>query len=232
MAFDQYCNENVFGPLGMSETGWFLADLIQDHIAMPYGYFGGAYIPYGFYGFPDYPSGSLRTSMPQLARFLIPHVNGGALGAMQILSPETVELMHSEQFPELDTRYGLGFDLSTMVGGESLIGHDGGEAGVIADMYFRPDDGRGVCLVANGEPFAGGEFQAYWQIFTRLFEVGPVCPGDLNGDGMVDVLDLLAVLSAWGPCPDPPTACPGDINHDDAVDVLDMLALLKAWGPC
>ena len=25
--------------------------------------------------------------------------------------------------------------------------------------------------------------------------------GDMNGDSVVDVLDLLAVISAWGPCP-------------------------------
>jgi hypothetical protein len=25
-------------------------------------------------------------------------------------------------------------------------------------------------------------------------------PEDINGDGIVDVLDLLEVLSAWGPC--------------------------------
>ena len=24
--------------------------------------------------------------------------------------------------------------------------------------------------------------------------------GDLNGDGVVDVVDLLALLAAWGPC--------------------------------
>ena len=26
------------------------------------------------------------------------------------------------------------------------------------------------------------------------------CSGDLNGDGTVDVADLLMILSAWGPC--------------------------------
>jgi hypothetical protein len=25
-------------------------------------------------------------------------------------------------------------------------------------------------------------------------------PEDINGDGVVDVLDLLEVLAAWGPC--------------------------------
>jgi hypothetical protein len=29
----------------------------------------------------------------------------------------------------------------------------------------------------------------------------PECPEDVNEDGYVDVLDLLAVIAAWGPCP-------------------------------
>jgi len=56
----------------------------------------------------------------------------------------------------------------------------------------------------------------------------PDCPADINGDGMVDVLDLLAVLAAWGDCP----GCPEDITGDDVVDVLDLLEVLGAWGPC
>ncbi len=50
--------------------------------------------------------------------------------------------------------------------------------------------------------------------------------GDITGDGVVDVLDLLELLSAWGPCPD----CPEDLNGDGVVDVLDLLILLSEWS--
>jgi hypothetical protein len=53
------------------------------------------------------------------------------------------------------------------------------------------------------------------------------CDGDLNGDGVVDVSDLLILLSAWGQ-----VGVPGDINGDGAIDVADLLLLLGAWGPC
>jgi hypothetical protein len=53
------------------------------------------------------------------------------------------------------------------------------------------------------------------------------CPADVNGDLVVDVLDLLAVLAAWGA-----TSGPEDINGDGVVDVLDLLELLAGWGPC
>jgi hypothetical protein len=55
----------------------------------------------------------------------------------------------------------------------------------------------------------------------------PSCPGDVNGDGVVDVLDLLLVLAAWGN-----PGGPEDINGDGIVDVLDLLEVLANWGPC
>lgn len=58
---------------------------------------------------------------------------------------------------------------------------------------------------------------------------GPI--GDLNGDGVVDVSDLLAVLNAWGHCPDgSPAQCPADVNGDGVIDVSDMLGVLSNWG--
>ena len=51
---------------------------------------------------------------------------------------------------------------------------------------------------------------------------------DQNNDGVVDIDDVFAVLSAWGPCDD----CPEDINDDGMVDIDDIFAVLAAWGPC
>jgi hypothetical protein len=52
-----------------------------------------------------------------------------------------------------------------------------------------------------------------------------VLEGDINGDGDVDVVDLLALLNAWGDCGD----CPEDLDGNGVVDVVDLLALLNAW---
>ena len=51
------------------------------------------------------------------------------------------------------------------------------------------------------------------------------CPGDINGDSIVDVQDLLLVLAEWG-C----LGCPSDINQDGVTDVLDLLEVLADWG--
>ncbi len=53
--------------------------------------------------------------------------------------------------------------------------------------------------------------------------------GDIDGNGLVNVTDLLALLGAWGNCPLPPAPCPADINGDGAVNVTDLLIVLANW---
>ncbi len=66
---------------------------------------------------------------------------------------------------------------------------------------------------------------------VKLLLIGcGVTPGDLDGDGTVGIIDLLILLSAWGPCTDPPEPCPADLDGDGAVGILDLLTLLANWG--
>ena len=55
------------------------------------------------------------------------------------------------------------------------------------------------------------------------------CPADTDVNGAVEVIDLLALLAAWGPCPAP---CIEDTDGNGTVEVIDLLALLAGWGPC
>jgi hypothetical protein len=71
-------------------------------------------------------------------------------------------------------------------------------------------------------PFAAG------QIIT-LIAGGPTSPGDVDNDGIVGIEDFLAVLGAWGPCPDPPAACPADVDGDCEVGIVDLLIVLANW---
>lgn len=54
----------------------------------------------------------------------------------------------------------------------------------------------------------------------------PPIVGDLNGDGVVNVDDLVMLLGAWGPC----EGCAADLNDDGLVNVDDLVTLLGAWG--
>ena len=71
------------------------------------------------------------------------------------------------------------------------------------------DDGTGTIVLAPEPAF-------------EYFELG-----DLDGDGTVGIVDFLALLSAWGPCPAP---CIADLDGDGVVGIVDFLALLAHWG--
>ena len=81
----------------------------------------------------------------------------------------------------------------------------------------------------DGEPIEADRFLTV-EMTDDLHVVKPVfeepIAGDVNGDGAVDLADLLAVLFDWGPCVD----CPSDFNDDDVVDFNDLLILLGNWG--
>jgi predicted outer membrane repeat protein len=53
------------------------------------------------------------------------------------------------------------------------------------------------------------------------------CAEDVNGDGAVDVSDLLLVIGAWGA-----SGGAEDIDGSGTVDVSDLLMLIAAWGSC
>jgi hypothetical protein len=53
------------------------------------------------------------------------------------------------------------------------------------------------------------------------------CFGDLDGDGNVNVSDLLNIIAQWGL-----TDSPADVNSDGIVNVSDLLLVVGAWGPC
>lgn len=57
------------------------------------------------------------------------------------------------------------------------------------------------------------------------------CTGDLNGDGLVNIEDMLAILASWGRC-DGYGPCAADLDEDGIVDDFDLDVLLKNWGLC
>ncbi len=70
---------------------------------------------------------------------------------------------------------------------------------------------------------------------TILYADPTPCTSDLNHDCIVDVLDFLAFLDAFGNCEGEPGPCGvggvnADYNHDLLVDVLDFLDFLDAFG--
>ncbi|MDG2200749.1 MAG: hypothetical protein P8K80_06165 [Phycisphaerales bacterium] len=92
----------------------------------------------------------------------------------------------------------------------------------------------GSCCLEDGSCFIGleyecddlpfGEFEP--DVYCEDSTCGS-CDGDTNGDGFVDVEDLLAVIGNWG------TESPEcDFDGSGVVDVNDLLMVVGGWGEC
>ncbi|MBX3354414.1 MAG: hypothetical protein KF724_01800 [Phycisphaeraceae bacterium] len=57
------------------------------------------------------------------------------------------------------------------------------------------------------------------------------CASDVNGDGMIDAMDLTEILGRWG-ASDSKGCNTADVNGDGIVDGNDLAAVLGTWGPC
>lgn len=102
-----------------------------------------------------------------------------------------------------------------------------GANGAIHVLQAVGPEAGGPALVVGGDFTAIDGQPANRIAFWRPKQHPPI--GDLNGDDVVDVSDLLLLFGAWGPC-SAGQPCPADLNGDGNVDVTDLLLLLSNWG--
>ena len=151
---DDYADAHLFGPLGMTNTHWHLADFPDvDVIAMPYDEDGE---PYGHYGFPTWPDGQLRTSVNDIGRFVGAVLNGGELDGVRILQPKTVDAMLEPWLPETDPYQGWFWALGVEPG---TAGHSGGDDGVSTNLEIDLNAGLGIVLLTNSD---SGDMPLVW----------------------------------------------------------------------
>lgn len=160
--FDAYCREHIFDPLDMRHTSWRLAAIDISRLAVPYDRTKSGFAPYAQYGEPNYPDGMLRTSVSELANFLIAVMQGGTFRDRRILKPETVEEMLRRQ-TQLDKSQGLVW-FKEKIDGRTVWGHNGDDDGASATMWFDRKRDQGVILMANGE------WKKEDKLFARLFD--------------------------------------------------------------
>ena len=159
MPFDEYCEQTIFEPICMSNTGWFLADFEPGRVATPHYFSNGQYVGIPQFGFADYPNGLLRASIQDVAQFMLAYLEGGTLGGNEILTAATIDSVFSLQVPSIDPYQGLIW-YTDNYGGYELWGHNGGEAGASTDLFLNPGEGWGVAVLANGEGYNGGILDA------------------------------------------------------------------------
>jgi CubicO group peptidase (beta-lactamase class C family) len=153
-----------------------VAGLERSSIALPYRYRYAHHDwrTYGLYGYPDYPDGLLRTTPSSLAKLLAAVASKGAYPGGRLLKETTVKEMLTNQLaPGVGPWQGLIWYRVQPEGLGTLYGHNGGDDGVWADMFFRPSNSAGAIVVANGDALRAPEDRALVQIRNRLIKAAP-----------------------------------------------------------
>jgi len=148
--FPQYCRDNIFTPLNMNLTSWFLEGLDTNDIATPYEWSGSQYISNCHQGWPSYPAAFLRTNKIELEHFLSTYMNGGTYNGYTLLNTSTIDTMLNV-YKYYDPLYSWGLIwFKTILNNRELWGHTGGWSyGTNTSMYFHPEEDWGFIMFAN-----------------------------------------------------------------------------------
>jgi CubicO group peptidase (beta-lactamase class C family) len=148
--YEQYMQETVFKPLGMTNTCYTETSLEKyDHVASGYSY--GYVVPGKHLIVPFQSAGGLWTTPTDLARFII-EIQLSLLGKSEkVLSQETVRTMLTPYIQEAP-----GFYIRQMIpGGQKYFSHSGIIKGFKSEYYGSFDGGYGVVVMINSDGNSG-----------------------------------------------------------------------------
>ena len=165
-----YMQENVFGPLGINAA--YHCALLKDQSDLAPQLSKSGTIAKGISvsmaEFPEYndtcnprentnkTSGGLYISANGMIRIISMLQQGGELDGVRILQSETVQLMMQDQHRipgssvKAESPYGLAMYRVTGMPGGTWYGHQGMMQGLTSNIYFQPDTGLSIAVIANG----------------------------------------------------------------------------------
>ncbi|HUO92877.1 MAG TPA: serine hydrolase [Rhizomicrobium sp.] len=172
-AYSNY-GASLAGYIVQRVSGELYADYIANHILKPLGmlhstfqqplpaalapYMSNGYVqasdekPVPFENIETAPAGAMSATGTDMAHFMIAHLNGGSYNGVSILSPATVEEMHT---PQSHMAPGLnGFDLGFYQenrNGLRIIGHAGDTDPFHSDLHLLLDKNVGVFMSFNSQ---------------------------------------------------------------------------------
>lgn len=153
MDFDEYVERYIYEPLGMTSSTFRepLPAHLRDRMSQGYVFKNGRFEARGFEFIHNFgPAGSMSTTATDMAKFMLAHLNEGALGEARILKPETARLMHSRALSPNPALSGgaLGF-YETWINGRRAIGHGGDTVYFHTQMLLVPEENLGVFVSFN-----------------------------------------------------------------------------------
>jgi|KBSSwiStaDraftv2_1062776.scaffolds.fasta_scaffold12882_6 CubicO group peptidase (beta-lactamase class C family) len=170
--FEQYIEEHIFKPLRMEHSTFRqpVPEALREHLSNSYS-FASSGKPVPFELGSDSPAGALSSRAPDMAQFMMAHLNGGLLpggdDSNRILKPETTELMHSAA-----NRPGAGVDAMALGfyeqsrNGVRAIAHGGDLTAFHSELVLVPSAKVGLFVSFN----SSGKGASVYKIRTALYE--------------------------------------------------------------
>ena len=145
MDYESFCQKNIFKPMKMNNTSWFLKNLDSSKVAKTYVKSKTkGFIFKGHNGYPDYPGGQLRTSITDYTNLIAGFLN--ADNNQFVLKNETKNLI----VPPVRTPH-LGYYtwFIKAINDNLYYEHGGGDTGVRTISIIEPTKKRAIIIFAN-----------------------------------------------------------------------------------
>ena len=154
--YDDYVRENILTPLEMDSSDFKLTERIEEAFAQGHERAGGPEEPiqpvkrYILGTAPQDPAGSLFSTVLDLSRLVICHLNGGVYKGRRILKAETIKEMHRLQAGAGASGSGMALSwFRNIHDGHVMLSHTGSVPGFTNHIAFYPDLSIGVCWLSN-----------------------------------------------------------------------------------
>jgi len=172
MPYEDYIQEHVFAPLGMTSSSYLLQGDLLERLITGYDATLQPIEPYVFTP-TIMPHGGMVSTVQDMEKFMLAYLNGGALGEARILSEESVKEMsvyRSAIHPLLpNTTYGFEAASQLPLAGSSdaVITKLGDLPGSSSLLMFIPEQDVGVFLTYN--LMQGGLRELFYAQFMSTF---------------------------------------------------------------
>lgn len=117
------------------------------------------------------PTGGLKISAVDLAKYMTMHMNYGKSGKVKILGKKYAKQMQTKISDK--EGYGLALLESTkLIPGEHLVGHTGSAYGLYSSMFFNPKEKYGIVVITNGciPTYKNGHIAMTAEILNMLYQ--------------------------------------------------------------
>ena len=113
---------------------------------------------------------------------------------------------------------------------QTFVTTAGNELRIVDDRIIGYES---IAMVTASDMNASGQIGTmlnFWGGDDMTVVLTPARAGDVDGDGLVNVTDLLLIIGLWGDWPVGGT-CGPDLNMDGLISVEDLLLCIGDWGP-